>query len=232
MLFSPQLGPRTEKAGPRLPCWWHPFNGVASGDAVSIKLPPKGAIATIEALQPLYLAKATSLDDPFTRVKMGLMPRPDELKRMMKEAERQAITEPLPVLPPFFDYERQRSIERERERNFQIETARLAARAAEEERERFQSEQAAKATLAATEPVQAVSAKETKEQRQDRRLQMCIDAGLTMPKTHIGRMPNGIGEVAKREDVSRQSFTEEVRAAIQRKTERERPKPQLVSTKR
>jgi hypothetical protein len=72
--------------------------------------------------------------------------------------------------------------------------------------------------------------KETAEQRQDRRLQMCIDAGLKLPTSHLGRLPDGIGKLAQSEGVKRQTFSEDVRAALARKLERERPKPRLVSS--
>ena len=75
-------------------------------------------------------------------------------------------------------------------------------------------------------------APETTEGRQDRRLQLCLDAGLTMPTSAVGRMPYGIGDVAKQELVSRQAFTADVKAALARKIERERPKPRLVPKKR
>ena len=75
-------------------------------------------------------------------------------------------------------------------------------------------------------------APETTEGRQDRRLQLCLDAGLTMPTSAVGRMPYGIGDVAKQELVSRQAFTADVKAALARKIERERPKPVLVLKKR
>lgn len=64
---------------------------------------------------------------------------------------------------------------------------------------------------------QPAPAKETAEQRQDRRLQMCIDAGLTLPKNEHGRMPDGIAKVAEREGIHRTSFTTDVKAAIARR---------------
>ena len=85
---------------------------------------------------------------------------------------------------------------------------------------------------ATTKPAEPVAPKESKEERQDRRLQMCIDAGLPMNERALLRMPDGIGKVAEKAGVSRQTFTADVRAALARKIERERPKPRLVPKKR
>lgn len=63
---------------------------------------------------------------------------------------------------------------------------------------------------------------ETKEQRQDRRLKLCEDAGLQMPSSALGRMPNGIDKVANVEGVTRQTFTSDVKAALLRRSERQR----------
>jgi hypothetical protein len=59
---------------------------------------------------------------------------------------------------------------------------------------------------------------ETKEQRQARRYQACVDAGLTMPQNAFGKLPAGIGELAKKEGkgISRQSFSEDVKKHIDR----------------
>ncbi|HMN91656.1 MAG TPA: hypothetical protein PKC60_00355 [Hydrogenophaga sp.] len=69
---------------------------------------------------------------------------------------------------------------------------------------------------------------ESKEQRQDRRLQVCIDANLPMTERALLRLPDGVGALAELEGVKRQTFTEDVKAALRRKVERERPKPRLV----
>ena len=64
----------------------------------------------------------------------------------------------------------------------------------------------------------AVAASETKEQRQDRRLQACIEAGLPMDaKAALLRLPDGVGNVADREDVTRQAFSTDVKAALKRR---------------
>ena len=81
-------------------------------------------------------------------------------------------------------------------------------------------------------PTPAVTAPETKEQRQDRRLRMCLEAGLKMPRSAVGRFPEGVGAVAQKEGVSRQTLSADVKAALTRKIERERPKPRLVATKK
>ena len=59
---------------------------------------------------------------------------------------------------------------------------------------------------------------ETKEQRQDRRLQACIEAGLPMDtKAALLRLPDGVGKVAETEGVKRQSFSTDIKAALQRR---------------
>lgn len=61
-------------------------------------------------------------------------------------------------------------------------------------------------------------APETKEQRQDRRLQACIDAGLPMnTKAALSRLPDGVGDVADHEGVTRQAFSADVKAALKRR---------------
>ena len=89
----------------------------------------------------------------------------------------------------------------------------------------------ADAGAATPQPAEPV-ASESKEDRQDRRLQLCLDAGLEMPNSAVGRMPYGIGKVAEQEGVTRQTFTDDVKAALARKIERERPKPMLVPKRR
>lgn len=53
--------------------------------------------------------------------------------------------------------------------------------------------------------------------RQDRRLKMCIEAGLKMPSSSVGRLPRGIGKLAAQDSVTRQTFTADVKAALARK---------------
>ena len=62
-----------------------------------------------------------------------------------------------------------------------------------------------------------VETPESKEQRQDRRLKACEDAGLVMPALSVGRLPDGIGRIAGLEGVKRQSFTSDVKAALKRR---------------
>lgn len=69
-------------------------------------------------------------------------------------------------------------------------------------------------TDAATPPKQ-----ETREEREDRRLRMCDEAGLTMDRRALLRMPDGIGALAKQENISRQAFTDDVKAALTRRLE-------------
>ena len=52
--------------------------------------------------------------------------------------------------------------------------------------------------------------------RQARRYQMGIDAGLEMPTDDYSGMPRGIGKLAKKEKITRQAFTEDVKAHIRR----------------
>ncbi len=67
-------------------------------------------------------------------------------------------------------------------------------------------------------PKVKVPASETKEQRQGRRLQACIDAGLPMnDKAALSRLPDGVGDVADIERVSRQAFSTDVKAALTRR---------------
>lgn len=70
----------------------------------------------------------------------------------------------------------------------------------------------------------AVQGNETKEQRQDRRLKACIDAGLPMnDKAALLRLPYGVGDIAESEGVTRQAFSIDVKAALvrQENTKRE-----------
>jgi hypothetical protein len=64
---------------------------------------------------------------------------------------------------------------------------------------------------------------ESKIARQDRRLQQCIDASLDMGIPASGRLPDGIAAVAAAEGISRQSFSEDVKAAIARRDMSNKP---------
>ena len=75
--------------------------------------------------------------------------------------------------------------------------------------------ESAPAQNTATPPI--LQATETKEQRQDRRLQACETYGLVMPKSHLSRLPDGMGDVANREKVTRQAFSTDVKAALKRR---------------
>ncbi len=69
----------------------------------------------------------------------------------------------------------------------------------------------------------AETAPETQQQRQDRRLQACIAAGLPMgSKAVLLRLPDGVGALAISEGVSRQTFTADVKAALQRRASSQR----------
>ena len=58
--------------------------------------------------------------------------------------------------------------------------------------------------------------KESAIERQERRYQMCIDDGLAMPIDDYAHLPDGIGEVAKKEGIKRQSFGEDIKKHIRR----------------
>ena len=66
-------------------------------------------------------------------------------------------------------------------------------------------------------PAPVAQPKETTEQRQDGRLRVCEAAGLVMPKSSAGRLPDGVGAVAAREGVTRQTFSSDVKAALKRR---------------
>ena len=55
---------------------------------------------------------------------------------------------------------------------------------------------------------------ETKEARQKRRYELCIAAGLEMPKDDYSRLPNGIGALARAENISTAAFSKDVKAYI------------------
>lgn len=63
---------------------------------------------------------------------------------------------------------------------------------------------------------------ESKVQRQDRRFDACIAAGLQMPDSACGRLPDGVGRVAAAEGVTRQAFSDDVKAAMQRRDAKRR----------
>lgn len=61
--------------------------------------------------------------------------------------------------------------------------------------------------------------KETTEQRQARRYQQCLDAGLDIKIDTYARLPNGIGALAKKEGIrgiSTQAYSKDVKAHIER----------------
>ena len=65
-----------------------------------------------------------------------------------------------------------------------------------------------------------VAPPETTEQRQARRYQACVDAGLSLPDNDYARLPAGVGLLAQAEGVKRPSFTADVKAHIARLAER------------
>ena len=74
----------------------------------------------------------------------------------------------------------------------------------------------------------APAKKESAVERQDRRLQMCIDDGLVFLPKGIQRLPDGVGKVAEREGVERSTFSEDVKKALQRKYPETRPQLKAV----
>ena len=64
-------------------------------------------------------------------------------------------------------------------------------------------------------PTPAVA--ETAEQRQDRRLTDCEAAGLVMPKHPNGRLPDGVGKFALGMEITRQSLSADLKAALERR---------------
>ena len=66
-------------------------------------------------------------------------------------------------------------------------------------------------------PVEFPSAKaenETRTASNARRYQMCIDARLAMPDTTYANLPDGIGKLATRENISKQAFSKSVKEHI------------------
>lgn len=64
-------------------------------------------------------------------------------------------------------------------------------------------------------PAKAVKVtKESAPERNRRRYQMCIDAGLDMPDNDYAVLPDGIKDVAAKEGISRQAFNKSVKAHI------------------
>lgn len=57
---------------------------------------------------------------------------------------------------------------------------------------------------------------ESQLERQEKRYNMCVDAGLEMPSDDYAHLPRGVGAVAKREGITRQAFAEDVKAHIRR----------------
>jgi hypothetical protein len=57
---------------------------------------------------------------------------------------------------------------------------------------------------------------ESTTDRQDRRLAACLAAGLTMPVNDYEHLPNGVGKLAGLEGVTRQAFSQDVKAALTR----------------
>lgn len=149
---------------------------------------------------------------------LAALPEPDP--RALDESKKHRKLNQPWAPPPLLDWgAHQRAYERQRlELAEKEELARLRVR------EQWEAGRAAAKAQPAPKP--------SKEDRQDRRLQVCIDSGLPMNERALRRMPDGIGAVAEGEGVTRQTFTEDVRAALHRMVEKSRPKPRLVTPKR
>jgi hypothetical protein len=75
--------------------------------------------------------------------------------------------------------------------------------------------QPAEPLLPTIEPLAAPShEKETQAERRARRYKLCLDAGLVMPTNDYSPMPRGIGAIAEKERVRRQTFVADMRAHI------------------
>lgn len=70
------------------------------------------------------------------------------------------------------------------------------------------------------------SGDESQEQRQGRRYQLCVDAGMKMPTSEWARLPNGINKLAKEEGITQQAFSKDVKAHITRLAEAAKTVPQ------
>jgi hypothetical protein len=61
---------------------------------------------------------------------------------------------------------------------------------------------------------QTPSPSESTVHRRKRRYEMCLRAGLEMPDNDYAALPRGIGKLAEQEGISRQAFSEDVKAHI------------------
>lgn len=58
---------------------------------------------------------------------------------------------------------------------------------------------------------------ESPEERQERRVRMCEESGIEFGPTSQLRLPDGVGKVADKEGVSRQAFSADVKAGLERR---------------
>lgn len=58
---------------------------------------------------------------------------------------------------------------------------------------------------------------ESAEERQERRVKMCEDDGIEFGPMSLLRLPDGVGKVADKEGVSRQAFSADVKAGLERR---------------
>lgn len=73
-----------------------------------------------------------------------------------------------------------------------------------------------KADSASNAPKAAVPEVENQQQRQARRWELCIKAGLAMPTDTYAQLPRGIGLIAKAEGITRQGFSQDLEAYRER----------------
>jgi hypothetical protein len=59
---------------------------------------------------------------------------------------------------------------------------------------------------------------ETSEERQERRYDLCIKAGLSIPTDTYAHLPRGIGKLAHAEGISTVAFSKDIKAYIERKS--------------
>lgn len=174
----------------------------------------------IEQAENLYglasLKKAVAGTRPLLQFRRKAI---EDVHRLPASLTSTSVTVREPYIP---DFEGQRRAYERRE----VELARKR-KIAELEAQKEWEQREAQAKGKNTEP-----AKESATARQDRRLQICVDAGYAMKERHLLRLPDGVGALAQQEGISRQAFTEDVKAALKRKIANERPKPTLVSRKR
>jgi hypothetical protein len=87
--------------------------------------------------------------------------------------------------------------------------------------EPVQTSAIATGTAPAQDTATTATVPETKEHRQDRFLKLCEDEGLPMPNSYpnsyLRRLPTGVGRLAEGLGMTRQTFSNDLRAALKRR---------------